>query len=85
VVPHSSFVTFVHNTGWIWLAIGVAGLLFRTIHLFFLKDAMTGLVWMTKILTDPFNDIKQYYDSPIALMRGEKVEKITLEQQPTSA
>ena len=30
-------------------------------HLFFLKDVQTGLVWMTKIVTDPFHDIKLYY------------------------
>jgi len=74
--PATSFGTFVHQTGLIWLALGVGGLLFRTIHLFILKDVMTGLVWMTKIITDPFNDIVQYYNSPLALMRGEKVEKI---------
>jgi hypothetical protein len=72
--PHTSFETFVRHTGEIWLAIGVAGLLFRTIHLFFLKDVMSGLVWMTKILTDPFHDIMLYYKSPLALLRGEMIE-----------
>lgn len=72
--PHTSFASFAHNTGLIWLAIGVGGLLFRTIHLFFLKDVMSGLVWMTKILTDPFHDIMLYYKSPLALMRGELIE-----------
>jgi hypothetical protein len=65
---------FVHNTGLIWLWIGVGGLLFRTIHLFFLKDVMSGLVWMTKILTDPFHDIYLYHKAPLALMRGELIE-----------
>jgi hypothetical protein len=41
----------------IWLALGIAGLLFRTVHLFFIRDVQTGLVWMTKILTDPFHDL----------------------------
>jgi hypothetical protein len=72
--PHTSFASFVRHTGLIWLAIGVGGLLFRTIHLFFLKDVMSGLVWMTKILTDPFHDIMLYYKSPVALMRGELIE-----------
>ena len=72
--PHTSLETFVHNTGLLWLAIGVGGLLFRTIHLFYLKDVMSGLVWMTKILTDPFNDIKLYYKAPLALLRGELLE-----------
>lgn len=72
--PHTSFDTFVRHTGLLWLAIGVGGLLFRTIHLFFLKDVMSGLVWMTKILTDPFHDIVLYYKSPLALLRGELIE-----------
>jgi hypothetical protein len=72
--PHTSFTSFVRHTGILWLTIGVGGLLFRTIHLFFLKDVMSGLVWMTKILTDPFHDIMLYYKSPLALLRGELIE-----------
>jgi hypothetical protein len=72
--PHSTLETFVRQTGMLWLTIGVGGLLFRTIHLFFLKDVMSGLVWMTKILTDPFHDIMLYYKSPLALLRGELIE-----------
>ena len=72
--PHTSFETFMRHTGLLWLAIGVGGLIFRTVHLFFLKDVMSGLVWMTKILTDPFHDIMLYYKSPLALLRGELIE-----------
>jgi hypothetical protein len=64
----------VHNTGLLWLWIGVGGLVFRTVHLFFLKDVMSGLVWMTKILTDPFHDIYLYHKAPMALLRGELIE-----------
>jgi hypothetical protein len=74
LVPHTSVESFVHNTGLIWLVIGVGGLLFRTVHLFFLKGVMAGLVWMTKILTDPFHDIYLYYRAPLALLRGELIE-----------
>jgi len=69
--PHQDLATFAHHTALIWLAVGIGGLIFRTVHLFFLKDVQTGLVWFTKIITDPFNDIKQYYKSPMYLMRGE--------------
>jgi len=69
--PYQDLATFTHHTALIWLAVGLGGLVFRTVHLFFLKDVQTGLVWATKIVTDPFNDIKQYYKSPIYLMRGE--------------
>jgi len=80
--PYTSLETFARQTGLIWLTIGIGGLLFRTIHLFILKDVFTGLVWMTKIITDPFHDIKQYYDAPFALLRGELIEKITLDKKP---
>jgi hypothetical protein len=71
---HTNQAGFIHNVGMMWLVLGVAGLLFRTIHLFFLKDVQTGLVWMTKILTDPFHDIMLYKTAPLHLLRGELIE-----------
>jgi len=62
---------FLRHVGYLWLALGVGALLFRTIHLFFISNAQTGIVWATKILTDPFHDIKLYYRAPAYLMRGE--------------
>jgi hypothetical protein len=47
---------------------------FRTVHLFLLQDIQTGLVWATKILTDPFHDIWLYHRAPLALMRGELID-----------
>jgi ferric iron reductase protein FhuF len=73
----SAFMAFAHNTGLLWLALGVGGLIFRTVHLFFLKDVISGLVWMTKILTDPFHDIYLYHKAPLALLRGELIENRT--------
>ncbi len=66
--------SFARHTGLLWLGIGVGGLLFRTVHLFFIKNVMAGLVWMTKILTDPFHDIYLYHEAPLALLRGELIE-----------
>lgn len=74
IEPGVGFSGLVHNTGLLWLAIGAGGLIFRTVHLFFIKDVMSGLVWMTKILTDPFHDIMLYHKSPLALIRGEWIE-----------
>ena len=71
---HANPAEFVRNVGLLWLALGVGGLLFRTIHLFIIKDVQTGLVWATKILTDPFHDIKLYYKAPLYLLRGELVD-----------
>jgi len=64
----------VHNVAMVWLALGAGGLLFRGVHLFFLRGVRTGLVWMLKILTDPFNDFKLYWKAPLALMRGELID-----------
>ena len=62
---------FVRQVAMIWLALGIAGVLFRTVQLFLIKDLQTGLVWATKIVTDPFHDIKLYHKAPLALLRGE--------------
>ncbi|MEI7969632.1 MAG: hypothetical protein WCJ69_11635 [Betaproteobacteria bacterium] len=64
----------VRNVGWVWLVLGAGGLVFRTVHLFFLQDVRTGLVWMLKILTDPFHDLKLYCRAPLHLMRGELID-----------
>jgi hypothetical protein len=74
--PRSS-AEFVRRVGAVWLALGVGGLLFRTIHLFYLRDVRTGLVWMTKILTDPFHDIKLYYRAPLYLLRGQLIDPMS--------
>jgi hypothetical protein len=50
--------------------VGVGGLLFRTIHLFFIKDVQSGLVWFTKIISDPFHDIMLYHKAPLYLLRA---------------
>jgi len=71
---HPSGAQFVHNVGLLWLAIGLGGLLFRTVHLFFLRDVQTGLVWATKIVTDPFHDVYLYYKAPFYLLRGELID-----------
>jgi hypothetical protein len=72
--PATGLRTVVHHTGIIWFVIGVGGLLFRTIHLFFLQGVMAGLVWMTKILTDPFHDVYLYYKAPLQLLRREFID-----------
>jgi hypothetical protein len=69
--PHNGPGEFLRHVALIWLAIALGGLLFRTVHLFFLRDVQSGLVWATKILTDPFHDIKLYHKAPLYLLRGE--------------
>jgi hypothetical protein len=72
--PAAGAGEFIRHMAEIWLAIGIGGVLFRTVHLFFLKDVQTGLVWATKILTDPFHDVKLYHKAPLALLRGELID-----------
>ena len=74
IEPWESLTEWVRQVGASWLILGVAGLLFRTIHLFFLKDVQTGLVWMTKIITDPFHDIILYHKAPLYLLKGELMD-----------
>jgi hypothetical protein len=72
-VPATTAMAFARHVGMLWLAIGFGGLLFRTVHLFLIRDVQTGLVWATKIVTDPFNDIKLYRGAPLALLRRQFV------------
>lgn len=67
---HTNMDGYIDHLGKMWLALGVGGLLFRTVHLFFLRDVQTGLVWFTKILTDPYHDIKLYHKAPLLLLRS---------------
>ena len=68
--PHRDYPTLARHVGGIWLALAAGGLLFRTVQLCFVQDAQTGLVWATKILTDPFHDIKLYHKAPLHLLQG---------------
>jgi len=75
--PHASVAEFVRHVAQIWLVVGIAGVIFRVVQLFFLQGVQAGLVWATKILTDPFHDIKLYYKAPLYLWRGELIEPVT--------
>jgi len=78
---HGSHEGLIRRVGEIWLFVGVGALLFRTLHLFYLRDVQTGLVWLTKILTDPFNDVKLYFKSPFYLLRGELMDPMAEKPQ----
>jgi hypothetical protein len=71
---------FVRHVSLVWLFLAAAGLIYRTVQLFFIKDVQTGLVWAMKILTDPFHDIKLYHMAPLYLLRGELFDSMTPEQ-----
>jgi hypothetical protein len=72
--PAVGFDGWLHDVGIAWLALGVAGLVCRVLQLWVQQDLTTGLVWMTKILTDPFHDIWLYHKAPLHLLRGELID-----------
>jgi hypothetical protein len=79
-VPHDGFVQFARHLGLVWLGLAIAGLLFRMVQLFVQYDVPTGMVWGTKILTDPFSDFCLYRKAPIRLMKGERMDAGLVEQ-----
>jgi len=78
--PHTDWLSFADHVSTLWLAVGVGALLFRTVHLFFLQNVQTGLVWMTKILTDPFHDVMLYHRAPLYVLRGELFDPIVTDR-----
>ena len=65
---------YLRHVGIGWLFLGVGAIAFRSTQLFFLRDVETGLVWATKIVTDPFSDFKLYRGAPKRLLRGERMD-----------
>jgi hypothetical protein len=80
VRPYIGTAEFIRRIGQIWLIVGITGLIFRSVLLFFIRDVKTGLVWATKILTDPFHDIKLYYKAPIHLMHGVMLDEELMDE-----
>ena len=71
---HASFDGYLEDLAMLWLFLAIGALLARTVHLFFIRNVQTGLVWATKILTDPFHDFKIYLKSPMYLLKGELID-----------
>jgi hypothetical protein len=82
VQPSTTWTGFVRHLGYLWLALGIGGLAFRTVHLFYIKDLRTGLAWATKILTDPFHDVKLYHRAPAYLLQGELIDPTIVPEYP---
>lgn len=70
VAPYSNGDEFLLTLSLLWLWLAVGGLLFRTFQLFFISGVQSGLVWLTKILTDPIHDIKLYHKAPLYVAKG---------------
>jgi uncharacterized membrane protein HdeD (DUF308 family) len=76
ISPATNFAGYVNDVGLMWLALGAGGLLFRTVHLFFLRGPSWGLAWACKILLDPFHNVHIYWESPLALLRGQRYDPL---------
>ena len=74
VEPAPDVLAWLEQVGWAWLALGIAAIVLRVAQLALTRDLHTGIVWASKILTDPFHDIAMYYRAPLALLRGELID-----------
>ena len=72
--PPTGWTGYLYHLSVLWLLLGAGAIVFRTVHLFYLQDMQTGLVWCTKILTDPFHDLKLYGKAPLYVLQGELMD-----------
>jgi len=75
--PYTNYQEFINNLAILWIIIGGGALVFRTVHLFFILDVQSGLVWFSKILTDPFHDVKIYHKAPFYMLKGDMYDDMT--------
>ncbi len=71
IEPAANAQEWLHDVGIVWLALGVAGLLFRVAQLWLRDGWLPAVAWATKIITDPVHDVILYHKAPLALLRGE--------------
>ena len=70
----AGFVDYLRHVGFGWLLLGVGAILLRVAQLWVQRDLETGLVWATKIVTDPFSDFRLYRSAPKRLLKGERMD-----------
>jgi hypothetical protein len=82
---------FLFNLSMLWLIVGIGAVIFRTVQLFATKGVQSGIVWATKIVTDPFHDWKIYHKAPYLIWKGEMYDdmkewyRVTPTQGPAEA
>ncbi|MCK6424627.1 MAG: hypothetical protein L6Q75_05985 [Burkholderiaceae bacterium] len=74
IEPAQGVDGWLHDVGIAWLALAVTGIALRVLQLSLQGRLSDGLIWALKILTDPFHDIRLYWKSPLALLRGEWID-----------
>ena len=73
---------WVDHLGVLWLCLAAIGLMLRTLWLCFTRSVQTGVVWFTKILTDPFHDVYMYHRAPLFLLKGQKLDPMLHAREP---
>lgn len=71
VEAHTGPAQLADHVALVWLLVAAAAIAFRCIQLCLTLGVLTGLVWVTKIATDPFHNIRIYWRSPAYLLRGQ--------------
>lgn len=74
---YDGWYSYCHHVAVLWIATGVVAVLLRTLWLCVKVEPRHGLVWMVKILTDPFHDAQIYWRAPIRLLQGERLDPMT--------
>jgi hypothetical protein len=81
--PWTTAYEFMHHLSVLWIALGVLAVFLRTAYLCATVNVRHGLVWATKILTDPFHDAYIYYKAPYYLLKGQLLDPMTDWTEPT--
>lgn len=81
ITPARNASGYLQHVALFWLVLAVAALVLRMSWLCITRNLQTGIVWATKILTDPFHDFRTYLKSPIYLARGQLLDP--MEDVPT--
>lgn len=72
--PSTEMDGYIRNLALLWFWLAISALVLRAVYLIFSAGVQTGVVWATKILTDPFSDFKTYLKSPLYLLKGELMD-----------
>jgi len=74
VQPYESVGAWVKAVGWSWFWLGIMALVIRMVQLTVQQSFRTAVVWICKIITDPFHDMLLYYKAPFYLLKGELLD-----------
>jgi hypothetical protein len=75
--PWTTAYELAHHLAVLWIVLGIGAVILRTTYLCATADLRHGLVWASKILTDPFHDVYIYYRAPYYLLKGQLRDPMT--------